>query len=106
MPSHVGSYDRKRDPDNFLHLFEGAIRMQKWLMPVASSKRDSRRRTWQFTASNKEKAIVSELSPLGPVGCIFRGKVLGHWRNSFGDHDRRTAPPLQEERSPNSSHKV
>ncbi|GKB90520.1 putative reverse transcriptase domain-containing protein [Tanacetum coccineum] len=36
MPSHVGSYDGKGDPDNFLHLFEGAIRMQKWLMPVAS----------------------------------------------------------------------
>ncbi|GJT98772.1 reverse transcriptase domain-containing protein [Tanacetum coccineum] len=35
MPSYVGSYDGKRDPDNFLHLFEGAIRMQKWLMPVA-----------------------------------------------------------------------
>nr|GEV82617.1 reverse transcriptase [Tanacetum cinerariifolium] len=25
----------KGDLDNFLHLFEGAIRMQKWLMPVA-----------------------------------------------------------------------
>nr|GEX57034.1 reverse transcriptase domain-containing protein [Tanacetum cinerariifolium] len=25
----------KGDPDNFLHLFKGAIRMQKWLMPVA-----------------------------------------------------------------------
>ncbi|GKE44555.1 reverse transcriptase domain-containing protein [Tanacetum coccineum] len=35
MPSHIGSYDGKADPDNFLHLFEGAIRMQKWLMPVA-----------------------------------------------------------------------
>nr|GEW54819.1 reverse transcriptase domain-containing protein [Tanacetum cinerariifolium] len=35
MPSYIGSYDGKRDPDNFLHLFEGAIRMQKWLMPVA-----------------------------------------------------------------------
>ncbi|GJS56666.1 reverse transcriptase domain-containing protein, partial [Tanacetum coccineum] len=35
MPSHVGSYDGKGDPDNFLHLFEGAIRMQKWLMHVA-----------------------------------------------------------------------
>ncbi|GJT75922.1 reverse transcriptase domain-containing protein [Tanacetum coccineum] len=35
MPSHVGSYDGKRDPDNFLHLFEGAIRMQKWAMPEA-----------------------------------------------------------------------
>ncbi|GJX39236.1 hypothetical protein Tco_0252539 [Tanacetum coccineum] len=34
MPSHVGSYDRKGDPDNYLHLFEGAIRMQKCEMPV------------------------------------------------------------------------
>nr|GEY15027.1 hypothetical protein [Tanacetum cinerariifolium] len=29
MPSYVGSYDGKGDPDNFLHLFEGALRMQK-----------------------------------------------------------------------------
>ncbi|GJX56081.1 reverse transcriptase domain-containing protein [Tanacetum coccineum] len=35
MPSHIGSYDGKGDPDNFLHLFEGAIRIQKWLMLVA-----------------------------------------------------------------------
>ncbi|GKA72447.1 reverse transcriptase domain-containing protein [Tanacetum coccineum] len=35
MPSHICSYDGKRDSDNFLHLFEGAIRMQKWLMHVA-----------------------------------------------------------------------
>ncbi|GJT15654.1 reverse transcriptase domain-containing protein [Tanacetum coccineum] len=30
-----GSYDGKGDPDNYLHIFEGAIRMQKWVMPVA-----------------------------------------------------------------------
>nr|GEY40508.1 hypothetical protein [Tanacetum cinerariifolium] len=35
MPSHIGSYDGKGDLDNFLHLFEGDIRMQKWLMSVA-----------------------------------------------------------------------
>nr|GEY26239.1 hypothetical protein [Tanacetum cinerariifolium] len=35
MPSHIGSYDGKGNPNNFLHLFEGSIRMQKWLMPVA-----------------------------------------------------------------------
>ncbi|GJU82307.1 reverse transcriptase domain-containing protein [Tanacetum coccineum] len=35
MPSHIGSYDGKGDPDNFMHLFEGDIRMQNWLMPVA-----------------------------------------------------------------------
>nr|GEY75512.1 hypothetical protein [Tanacetum cinerariifolium] len=51
MPSHVGFYDGKGDPNNFLHLFEGAFCMQKWLILV-------------FTTSNKEKARVSELSPL------------------------------------------
>nr|GFA65858.1 hypothetical protein [Tanacetum cinerariifolium] len=35
MPSHVGSYNGKGDPDNYLHLFEGAIRMHKWGMPVS-----------------------------------------------------------------------
>nr|GEZ20924.1 reverse transcriptase domain-containing protein [Tanacetum cinerariifolium] len=35
MPSQVGSYDGKRDPDNYLHLFEGVISMQKWAMSVA-----------------------------------------------------------------------
>ncbi|GKF61961.1 hypothetical protein Tco_0182015 [Tanacetum coccineum] len=32
MPSHVGSYDKKGDPDNYLHLFKVAIRIQKWAM--------------------------------------------------------------------------
>ncbi|GKB75600.1 hypothetical protein Tco_0942495 [Tanacetum coccineum] len=35
MPSYVRSYDGKGDLDNYLHLFEGAILMQKWTMPVA-----------------------------------------------------------------------
>nr|GEY02830.1 hypothetical protein [Tanacetum cinerariifolium] len=35
MPSHIGSYDGKKDLDNFLHLFKRAIRMQKWLMTTA-----------------------------------------------------------------------
>ncbi|GJS96651.1 hypothetical protein Tco_0803619 [Tanacetum coccineum] len=35
IPPPVGSYDGKGDPDNYLHLFKGAIRMQKWAMPVA-----------------------------------------------------------------------
>ncbi|GKB89294.1 hypothetical protein Tco_0961566 [Tanacetum coccineum] len=34
MPSHIGSYDGKGDLDNLLHLFEGAIHMQIWLMPT------------------------------------------------------------------------
>ncbi|GJS30557.1 reverse transcriptase domain-containing protein [Tanacetum coccineum] len=35
MPSHIGSYNGKGGPDNFLHLFKGASRMKKWLMPIA-----------------------------------------------------------------------
>jgi hypothetical protein len=51
MPSHVGTYDGKGDPDNFLHLFEGAIKMQKWVMSVAChmftyTLRDSARIWW------------------------------------------------------------
>ncbi|GJZ04837.1 reverse transcriptase domain-containing protein [Tanacetum coccineum] len=57
MPSHVGSYDGKGDPNNFLHLFEGAFRMQKWLMPVAChvftyTLKDSARIWW-----NSQKAV-------------------------------------------------
>ncbi|GJX05061.1 reverse transcriptase domain-containing protein [Tanacetum coccineum] len=35
MPYHVGSYDGKGDPNNYLYLFEGAICMPKWAMHVA-----------------------------------------------------------------------
>ncbi|GJX57699.1 hypothetical protein Tco_0287596 [Tanacetum coccineum] len=49
MPSHVGYYDGKGDPYNFLYLFKGAIRMQKWLMPVAYH---------MFTYTLKDSAII------------------------------------------------
>nr|GEW06859.1 hypothetical protein [Tanacetum cinerariifolium] len=35
MPSHVGSYDGKRDANNYLLFLDGAICMQKWAMSVA-----------------------------------------------------------------------
>ncbi|GKA50283.1 hypothetical protein Tco_0743356 [Tanacetum coccineum] len=59
MTSYVGSYDGKGNPDNFLHLFEGAIRMQKWLMPVVChmftyTLKDSTRIWW-----NSQKAVHS-----------------------------------------------
>ncbi|GJT59613.1 hypothetical protein Tco_1003146 [Tanacetum coccineum] len=59
MPSHVGSYNGKGDPDNFLHLFEGVIHMQKWLMPVAChmftyTLKDSARIWW-----NTQKTVHS-----------------------------------------------
>ncbi|GJT30233.1 putative reverse transcriptase domain-containing protein [Tanacetum coccineum] len=61
MPSHVGSYDGKGDPDNYLHLFEGAIRMQKWAMPVSChmftyTLKDSTRIWWN---SQKADSILN-----------------------------------------------
>ncbi|GKB30083.1 hypothetical protein Tco_0869484 [Tanacetum coccineum] len=60
MPSHVGSYDGKRVPTNFLHLFEGVIPMHKWLMHVAChmftyTLKDSARIWW-----NSQKAGLHE----------------------------------------------
>ncbi|GJT38714.1 reverse transcriptase domain-containing protein [Tanacetum coccineum] len=54
MPSYIGSYDGKGDPDNFLYLFEWAIRMQKWLMPVACH---------MFTYTLKDSARIWRNSP-------------------------------------------
>ncbi|GKC46957.1 reverse transcriptase domain-containing protein [Tanacetum coccineum] len=61
MPSHMGSYDGKGDPDKYLHLFEGAIRMQKWAMPVAChmftyTLKDSARIWWNC---QKESSIIN-----------------------------------------------
>ncbi|GKA85462.1 hypothetical protein Tco_0807116 [Tanacetum coccineum] len=61
IPSHIGSYDGKGDPDNFLHLFEGAFRMQKWLMPIAChmfayTLKDSARIWWN---SQKTSSILN-----------------------------------------------
>nr|GEU31203.1 reverse transcriptase domain-containing protein [Tanacetum cinerariifolium] len=36
MPFYVGPYDGKGDPDNYLHLFESAIRIQKWAMLIGA----------------------------------------------------------------------
>ncbi|GJY65535.1 reverse transcriptase domain-containing protein [Tanacetum coccineum] len=72
MPSHIASYDGKGDPDNFLHLFEGAIRMQKWLMPVAChmftyTLKDSARIWWNsekagFVHGLRTRSLVEHLS--------------------------------------------
>ncbi|GJZ06390.1 reverse transcriptase domain-containing protein [Tanacetum coccineum] len=60
MPSHAGSYDGK-GPDNYLHLFKGAIRMQKWAMHVACHMfiytfKDSARIWWNRQKAGKEVA--------------------------------------------------
>ncbi|GJV12294.1 hypothetical protein Tco_1353835 [Tanacetum coccineum] len=74
MPSHIGSYDRKGDTNNFLHLFKGAIRMKKWAMavayhmksfdPILASRRSLRRHITQYIASSRRKEKALELSLL------------------------------------------
>ncbi|GJS97430.1 reverse transcriptase domain-containing protein [Tanacetum coccineum] len=74
MPSHVGSYDEKGDPDNSTPLPRShshakmanacGLPKGKVLIHTLASKRGSHRRIWQFIASKKEKERVSELSPL------------------------------------------
>ncbi|GKC55298.1 hypothetical protein Tco_1078043, partial [Tanacetum coccineum] len=66
MPFHIGSYDGIGDPDNFPHLFEGAIRMQKWLMLLAChmftyTLKDSTRIWW-----NSQKAGSDDENPPPP----------------------------------------
>nr|GEX61086.1 reverse transcriptase domain-containing protein [Tanacetum cinerariifolium] len=58
MPFHIGYYNGKRDPNNFLHLFEGVIRMQNWLMLVAChmftyTLKDSARIWWNSQKAEK-----------------------------------------------------
>nr|GEU99143.1 hypothetical protein [Tanacetum cinerariifolium] len=70
MPSHIGSYDGKGDLDNFLHLFEGAIRMQNrqcpW--PVTCSPTPLKiplEYDGTYIASSRRKKKALELSLLG-----------------------------------------
>ncbi|GJV20745.1 reverse transcriptase domain-containing protein [Tanacetum coccineum] len=60
MPSHIGSYDGKGALDNFLYLFEGAIRMQKWLMPILGLHEEQR--ISGFVHGLRTRSLVEHLS--------------------------------------------
>ncbi|GKB85338.1 hypothetical protein Tco_0957610 [Tanacetum coccineum] len=89
LTSHIGSYDWKGDPNNFLHLFEGAIRLQKWLMPVAChmftyTLKDSTRIWW-----NSQKA--------GQLSHLVKGRKKEKAKSTDiprgeGKKDKSTAP--------------
>nr|GEU83468.1 reverse transcriptase domain-containing protein [Tanacetum cinerariifolium] len=84
MPSHAGSYDEKGDPDNFLHIFEGAIRMQKWLMHVACH---------MFTYTLKDSARIWWNSQ--KAGSILNYEDLkAKFRSHFGLQKRFTKTHL------------
>nr|GEV32235.1 hypothetical protein [Tanacetum cinerariifolium] len=84
MPSHAGSYDGKGDPDNFLHLFEVAIRMQKWLMHVAC---------YMFTYTLKDSARIYWISQ--KAGSILNYEDLkAKFRSHFSQQKRFTKTHL------------
>ncbi|GKD62455.1 hypothetical protein Tco_1299964 [Tanacetum coccineum] len=83
MPSHIGSYDGKGDLDNFLHLFEGAIRMKKWLMLVAGhmftyTLKDSARIWWnsQKTGSTNVHQTIEETVSKGQRNSLSPREIL------------------------------
>nr|GEV18178.1 reverse transcriptase domain-containing protein [Tanacetum cinerariifolium] len=84
MPSHIGSYDGKGDPENFLHLFKGAIRMQKWLMPIACH---------MFTYALKDSARIWWISQ---KTCIILNyeDVKAKFRSHFSQHKKFTKTHL------------
>ncbi|GJS96417.1 hypothetical protein Tco_0803385 [Tanacetum coccineum] len=86
IPSHIGSYDGKGDLDNFLHLFERAIHMQKWPSSghTSVSKMNSQRHTWRFTISSKEKAKVPGSSLPDTLMILYRFWVYTKNNASLG----------------------
>ncbi|GJY31557.1 hypothetical protein Tco_0415052 [Tanacetum coccineum] len=66
MPSHIGSYDGKGDLNNLLHLFEGAVRMQKWLIYTDDTLQilglHEEQRISGFVHSLRTRSLVEHLS--------------------------------------------
>ncbi|GJX33545.1 reverse transcriptase domain-containing protein, partial [Tanacetum coccineum] len=84
MPSHVGCYDKKGDPDNFLHLLEGTIRMQKWLIHVACH---------MFTYTLKDSSRIWWSSQ--KAGCILNYEDLkAKFQSHFSQQKRFTKTHL------------
>ncbi|GKA39040.1 hypothetical protein Tco_0731591 [Tanacetum coccineum] len=82
-----GYYDGKGDPDDFIHAFEGATKMEKWVMPVSGHmfvyKLEDAARVWW---NNLPKGVVSNYEDLKRR----KGKAkktdiqLGEWIASAG----------------------
>ncbi|GKA26791.1 hypothetical protein Tco_0712900 [Tanacetum coccineum] len=91
MPSHIGSYKGKGDPDNFLHLFKGAIRIQKWLMPVAChmftyTLKDSARIWWNSQKADLPptyKGLMEKMYTWVEAREVATNGVLSDRRDSF-----------------------
>ncbi|GJS91676.1 reverse transcriptase domain-containing protein [Tanacetum coccineum] len=83
MPSYVGSFDGKGDPDNFLHLFEGAICMQKWLMHVAYH---------MFTYTLKDSTLWSNSQKGGSI--LNYEDLKAKFRSHFSQQKRFTKTHL------------
>ncbi|GKA39148.1 hypothetical protein Tco_0731699 [Tanacetum coccineum] len=100
MPSHVGSYDGKGDPDNYLHLFEGAIHMQKWAILVACH-------MFTYTLKDSTRIKAKEVATNGALTDHREGfNRVGEWKKKDKDIIIEEAPILMISReSPSSKRK-
>ncbi|GJT92749.1 hypothetical protein Tco_1081594 [Tanacetum coccineum] len=96
MLSHIGSYNGKGDPDNFLHLFKGAIRMQKWLISEACH---------TFTYTLKDSAHIwwnsQKIDQENPIWMITKDRKRGIGSPHIEDlaMDCSSSYPKAQERS-------
>nr|GEW74872.1 hypothetical protein [Tanacetum cinerariifolium]GEX00487.1 hypothetical protein [Tanacetum cinerariifolium] len=101
MPSYIGSYDGKGDPDNFMHLFEGAIRMQKWTRSLVEHLSTDLPLTYKGLMKKTYTWSKQERWPL-MASQVIKEIVLKDQRNPPGTttEDRKTktgSPPIKDQ---------
>ncbi|GJT54976.1 hypothetical protein Tco_0990030 [Tanacetum coccineum] len=111
-PSRVGSYDGKGYLDNYLHLFEGAIHMQKWAMPVAYhmftyTLKDSARMWWNSQKADLPttyKGLMEKTYTLIKAREVATNGALNDRREGF-DRSKKNSPwdNNREQKNRNSS---
>nr|GEX39927.1 putative reverse transcriptase domain, ribonuclease H-like domain protein [Tanacetum cinerariifolium] len=60
MPSYIGSYNEKGDPDKFLHLFKGAIRQLAYLVKGVTKKREKTSDSQSGEKKKEEKPALEK----------------------------------------------
>ncbi|GJY67859.1 hypothetical protein Tco_0470841 [Tanacetum coccineum] len=76
MPSHVGSYDGKWDPENYLHLFEGVIQRGDGVAGIKRRRRDlSSDGVWILATASQRSRLKVDLEPSTFVGDGVRHKA-------------------------------
>ncbi|GKA07786.1 reverse transcriptase domain-containing protein [Tanacetum coccineum] len=92
MPSHVRSYDGKGDPNNFLHLFEGAIRMQKWAMSMCITSSRRKEKALELSLLDRRSREIRITFPYGVRNQEGQKKVLDTQHGDRKKENKETTP--------------